>query len=219
MTKNESSRFILWLLGIELTIVLLNVFTTGNDGIDQFFSLDSESNFVTWYCSSKLLIAALLCFIIAKGKSSSRWLIRLVGLALLGISMSETAMFHERLSGAIYTIWNGEVLTTGAKGIWVLYLSPVCVLVLLLLGYTAFKISRVFPTIRRSFLGVVALWLVVLIAETAPRWAGAMSPSALNAAMIIEESCEIFGATMMLFTLSAAWRQISSNQQVVQEAD
>lgn len=218
MTKKESSRIFWGLVGIDLLIVLLNVVPTENSGIDQFLSLDLESNFVTWYSSSKLLIAALLCFSISKETRNSRWLICFVGLALLGISMSETAMFHERLSGAIYTIRNGGILTAGAKGIWVLYLAPVCALVLLLLGYAAIKISREFPAIRWPFIGVAVLWLGVLIAETAARWAGEMSPSELKAAMIVEESCEIFGATMMLYALSAAWRQISSNQQVVQEA-
>ena len=218
ITKNESSRLIGLLIGIDLFILFLNVFPTGNGGIDHFMSLDNESNFATWYSSSKLLIAAILCMIIAQTRSSFRWTFRFAGIALLGISMSETSMFHERLSAAIYTVRTGEVVLTGGKGLWVIYLAPACIIVLLALARVAQKVSKEFTVIRWPLVSTVFLWVSVLIAETAPRWAAPMTESNLRTAMIIEESCELFGATTLLIGLLAVIREICDSRSVVQEA-
>ncbi|MBL0060046.1 MAG: hypothetical protein IPP40_00710 [bacterium] len=218
MTKNESSLLIWLVIGIDLLIVVLNVFPTGNGGVDHYMSLDDESNFVTWYSSSKLLVTALLCVIVARLQDSFRWTFRFTGIALLGISMSETSMFHERLSAAIYTIRTGEVVLTGGKGIWVIYLAPVCLIVLLVLARVAQKVSKEFSVIRWPMISTVFLWTVVLIAETAPRWATPMTEASLRTAMIIEESCELFGATTLLIGLLAVIREISNSRLVIQEA-
>ena len=218
MTKNESS-FIVWLLiAIDIFILLLNMFPTGNSGADHFMSLDDESNFVTWYCSSKLLIGAMLCLIVSRLRVGFRWTSRFAGTALLGISMSETSMFHERLSAAIYTISTGEVVLTGGKGIWVIYLAPVCLTVLLVLARVAQKVSREFSVIRWPMIGTVLFWTAVLIAETAPLWSGPMTESSLRTAVVVEESCELFGATTLLIGLLAVIQEISDSRSVVQEA-
>ncbi len=218
MTKNESS-FLIWsLLGLDFLIVLLNVFPTGNSGVDHFLSLDAESNFVTWYSSSKLFCAALLCLLTARMQSQFLWTFRIAAIALLGISMSETAMFHERLSAAIYTIRTGEVLRTGGQGLWVIYLSPVCLAVLLMLARLSQKVSTVFPVIRWPVISTILLWVVVLIAETAPRWAGPLTDAGLRMAVVIEESSELLGATTLLIGLLAVFRQVAGLRSNSQEA-
>ena len=218
MTKNESS-FIVWLLiAIDIFILLLNMFPTGNSGADHFMSLDDESNFVTWYSSSKLLIGAMLCLIVSRLRVDFRWTFRFAGIALLGISMSETSMFHERLSAAIYTIRTGEVILTGGKAIWVIYFAPACLIVFLVLARAAQKASREFRVIRWPMISAVFLWTVVLIAETAPRWAGLTTESSQRTAVIIEESCELFGASTLLYGLLALIREISDSRSVNKEA-
>lgn len=218
MTKNESSFIVWFFIAIDLFILLFNMFPTGNSGADHFMSIDDESNFVTWYSSSKLLFGALLCLIVSRRRVGFRWTFRFAGIALLGISMSETSMFHERFSAAIYTIRTGEVNMTGGKGLWVIYFAPVCLIVILVLARVAQKVSKEFKVIRWPMIFTVVLWTVVLIAEAAPRWAGLTTESSLRTAVIIEESCELFGASTLLYGLLALIREISDSRSVNKEA-
>ncbi|NUO18785.1 hypothetical protein HUU59_04990 [bacterium] len=201
MTKSESSVIVGVLIGIDLFITALNIFPTGNIGVDHFFSLALESNFTTWYSSAKLLGGAFLCWSIVRAGISSKWSIQVLGILLLCISMSETAMFHERTAAAIHTIRTGEVWTHGGGGAWVIYLSPLVIVSLVFFVRALLLLRREYRRGSVWLMSGLGTWMVVLAAETTPLWGGDLGPEFLESAVIVEESCEMIGATFILYGL------------------
>lgn len=210
MSKNESSLLIWLLVGIDLSLMFLNVFPTGNGGIDDLFALDLESNFVVWYSSSKLLVASVLCWQAAELSVKSKWPLRVSAFACLAISISETAMIHERLYGAIHTLTQGFEMIGVGGGIWVLYLAPFIVFTATILALAFFRTGKQFPRTRIPLLIAFSLWVIVLIAETAPRWAAPLETWLERFFMLLEESCELFGTTALILGMYAVRQETHS---------
>ncbi len=214
----NSSTVAVTLLAVDLFIVLLNLFPTGNSGVDSLFSLGDESNFTVWYSSLKLSIAAFLVIVISRHFRDRAYSLLAAGFSFLCLSVSETAMLHERLSGAVYTISSGELLTDGGDGIWVLYLAPFIVAAVFVMLRAFVGISKNSPSARLALLCGLSLWLVVPVAETIPRWAGPLSADMAALEVIVEESCELIGATLLIMGLTRVLADQSNICPAAQEA-
>lgn len=75
----------------------------------QLFDVDEENNIPTWYSSIALFLAALLLFLLARGKSDNRdpFSIYWIGLSagFLLLSLDEMAGLHESLNTVTESSW------------------------------------------------------------------------------------------------------------------
>lgn len=189
------------LLVIDAMIITLNLFPTGNTGVDSLISLGDESNITVWYSSTKLAVAAFLLIILSQEFKTKRFSLLFSGFCCFCLSVSETAMLHERLSGAIYTISTGKLLTDGGNGIWVYYLAPIIVAAVFVMCRAFFHVSKNARSERYLLLAGLVLWVMVPLAETAPRWIGPLSNLAAAYEVLLEESFELLGATAVVLGL------------------
>lgn len=218
MTKNEASWIAALLLGVDLLIAALNIHTTGNRGLDDFMNVDFESNFVTWYSSSKLFFCAIICWALSRKLDGFKWTLLSTSIAMICISMSESSMFHERFAGALDTIITGKIRPEGLRGMWVVYLSPIVVLVLVVLARNMLLLARQFPGTRAPLSVAFILWVIVLVAETAPTWGSELSPRILQWGMLLEEFSEMFGTTLLVYGMCTLATTVSGKLATSQEA-
>lgn len=181
----------------DAILILLNLFPVGNELVDDLVNLDMESNLAVWVSSAKLLVAALLAGSLASQVGRLKWPMRAAALLFLAISISETATLHERLGGVAYWKLHGTELSFGGAP-WILYFAPAVMAALLALIWAMKRLSAVFPSATLWLWCGVGLWCGALVAEVVPFTVSGVSANAHHYLPILEESCELVGASCFL---------------------
>lgn len=170
-----------------------------------FLSLSVEGNFPTWYSSGLLACCGLLLLAIATGVRQRggsyvrRWL--LLGGVFLWMSLDEAVELHENLGqlvelhGVLYFSW---VVPAGV--------------IVLLLGLAYLPFLRHLPQeTRRRFVVAGLLYVGGALVMELPLglWVERVGQDHLGYALIdwVEETLEIFGATLFLLSLLSHLRE------------
>jgi hypothetical protein len=214
-SDREVARFgaVLAGAGLALTLVYLIQALLGSPSwtLHLLVDLDAEGTLAAWYTSAQLLLAGMLFFLLggasagrppggAEAGVGSASFLRLVGAALLLLSLDETAGLHELISVSLRRF---EALPrfTGDHGLWVPFL---------LIGVAGFLVAT-----RRSWL---LLWrnaragTLLLAAGLGVGLLGAVGleivsyelirPAGARRAYLVEvaaeEGLEMLGATLLL---------------------
>lgn len=165
------------------------------------FSLSLEGNFPTWYSSLLLFACGITLLLVAKGARQNtapfarRW--ALLGCIFLFMSLDEAVELHEQL-GRLF------------KGHGVLYFSwviPASVIVLIIgLAYLPF-LKHLPSKTRLRFIvaGILYVGGALVLELPLGAWAERAGTENLVYVLIdwVEESLEIFGATLFLVSLLA----------------
>lgn len=193
------SSNLLWLsLGVDVLLITLNVFPIGTRLFDDLFNLDKEANLAVWYSSTKLFVLAVLVWAATEQLSRLKWSLRLAAIAFLCISITETALVHERLFGVAYTMLKGHEPTVGIPGGWIVYFAPVVIAVLACIVICVYRLIQQFAGSRIFMFAGLALWIAALSSELAPYVLGLDDYTAIRPWQLLEESCEVLGTTAFL---------------------
>jgi hypothetical protein len=153
-----------------------------------------------------LLLAGLSALAIAANppvqttrRAQYRWVWTLAALFFLGLSLDETAQFHE-MAGNIFTRRIGDVpgLTRGAGPAfaWIVALAPL-ILCFILVIRTAADWLRQHRRSRRLALAGLACWIGVIVAEFVQAQLRRLSMQR-SVQGVIEEGLEVTGSTLFL---------------------
>jgi hypothetical protein len=191
------------ILGI-ITQVSNDFLPTGtNQGLQQFFNLDTEKNLPAIYSSGLLLISAgLLLYIFyrqRKTKEKKRFYWLFLGLIFFVLSLDEFFSFHEGLIGPIRRRVEGQGVFSYE---WVFIAIPV----VLILGIAYFRfLLQLPPTIRNLIILAGVIYIGgSLGGEMMSGWyASNFGEGDRNYMMltVLEETLEMTGATLFIATL------------------
>lgn len=220
MLVSSRPRFVLGLLlACDLAVVLVFLYFLSPLwpwGPSHIHILDpnGEANLPTWYSSSKLLLAAST-FLLAGWQARSVLLLA-VGALALGMSADETANVHELagflLSQRLPPEW--QLFELPSAHMWpYVYGMPVVVIVALLLGWLMRRDrsvgwadhARLVMSFGVFFSGALGMELLQ------QHWASVLpTVFGVSALMLLEESLENVGASLLLWTgLAVLHRQRS----------
>ena len=179
---------------------VIGVATTGpQDLLPRMFNLDGEANLPTWYASAKLGAAAALAWgcrgPIATG-SPLRRAFTVLALALLFLSVDETALIHESVNGALRT---GGVRAFG-NGAWIPAYLGVGVVVAASQARVIVAFLRE-PTGRALFVTGAVLLVAGAIGVEAVGHATHPTGFAALLEVIVEETLEMVGGSMIVAAL------------------
>lgn len=198
MNLKPSSNLLWLLLAGDILLILLNIFPVGTELADDLLNLDKEANFAVWYSSTKLFTLAILTWMTSGQLPSLRWPIRFAACVFLCVSISETALLHERLFGAAYTILNGHRPSHGMPGVWIVYFAPVVIALLACVVIFVYRLMRAVAGARSFLTAGLMLWIIALSSEFAPYLFGIDNYASIHPLQLIEESCELLGATAFI---------------------
>ena len=200
-------------VGLALALVYLVQALLGSPSstLHRLVDLDAEGTLAAWYTSAQLLLAGMLFFLLAGGSAGgtpgrleaavgSAGFLRLVGAALLFLSLDETAGLHELISVSLRR-FEAFPRFTGGHGLWVPFL---------LIGVAGFvgatrrswrllwRNARAGTLLMAAGLGVGLLGAVGLeiVSYELIRPAGARRAYVVEVAA--EEGLEMLGATLLL---------------------
>jgi hypothetical protein len=169
---------------------------------------NDEANLATWYASSKLFMAALMMAVLTNKQAWRQPAAVVLTLLLVGLSMEETAQFHERIGAEISTrvTRHGIVLGTPSQHDWpYLYGLPALLLVIASLWWIR-KDSLFTPLIWMRFIlgfGVLLLGAVGLeILSHVIRGSVEIGPTPVIS--LIEEMIELIGGSLLVWAAAHA---------------
>lgn len=166
------------------------------------FNPNEEANLIAWYSSALLLLLAAMCavhFCVRLDqpvRSAARYGWLLLCLLATALSFEETACVHEGVGHMVHRLLPNHIGMSSCH-VWVLAYSPFILGAVVTLSAGAFRL-RGDRTSRNMMLAGTALWLLAVALEAAEVGRTAPSSWHLNAAELLEEALEIFGATLLL---------------------
>lgn len=210
-TSRQARQLFLTLLGIELVLVLVyatDSWVQGPSGeLHAVIDLDGEGNLPTWFSSFQLsLVAISFWFMAAQARATqrpSRRFLRACGGLFLFMSIDETAMIHERITGLLgtrYIDWvPGWVLDHPAK-------STVCAMVvagfaaMVIPHIRAFKKTNAVP-VRIAAAGSFAYVIGAAVLESVgyETLVGGSHSSLYRFEVASEEFLEMLGVSLILY--------------------
>jgi hypothetical protein len=206
------------LVVLDLLVILTNALGLA----PSFLSLDEEQNLTTWYSSTKLFgsaLAAIWCMRLERPVDlvgSRRFIWPAIAVLFVGLSMDETATAHERLAAWFMSGPGGDSLRTRLLGgdaskdafAWPVLFAPVIAGIVILLMTALYRRMK---QDRRSLLlglaGCVAFITAVALEGPAvydsppiEAW-GDAEVARYMLFVLLEESAEVLGTTLMLASL------------------
>jgi len=217
------------LVALDLVVILINALGLA----PSFLNLDEEQNLTTWYSSAKLLgsaLAAIWCMRLERPADLAgprRWVWPAIALLFVGLSMDETATAHERLAAWFMSGTGGDALRTRLLGgdaskdafAWPVLFAPVIAGIVILLVVALYRLMQ---QNRRSFFlglaGCTAFVTAVLLEGPAvygsppiEAW-GDAEVARYMLFVLVEESAEVLGTTLMLASLVLHARFLSEHR-------
>ena len=209
---------LLVLVTLDLLVILINALGLA----PSFLNLDEEQNLTTWYSSVKLLgsaLAAIWCMRLERPADlagTRRMVWPAIALLFVGLSMDETATAHERLAAWFMSGAGGASLRTRLLGgdaskdafAWPVLFAPLIAGIVILLITALYRRMK---QDRRSFIlglaGCTAFVTAVVLEGPAvydsppiDAW-GDAEVARYMLFVLVEESAEVLGATLMLASL------------------
>ena len=224
MTSDDRTSIPRWLWAIvaaDLLFVLVNALPLlQGRSAPALLSLDLELSVVTWYSSAKLATVGLLALCCSRRDSVEGGLRRLVwpSLAALffALAVDESASLHERLARFLMSSELGERLRIRLLDgdadkdafAWPVLLAPVVVAVVFFLAHALYDRMR---SNRQGlalglagvacYVGAVGLEGIAVYTSPAIELWGAAELARYQRFMLVEESLELAGTTLMLAAL------------------
>lgn len=184
----------------------------------SLFDLNAESNFPTWYSSSKLLIAALILFFAARATDFKNVSLILLGSILLAMSADEISQIHERIGHKLSLfITDKEWLIGGqpSQHMWpYLFGIPTAIIIAAVLMY-CFKTKQMIKT--SSFVRIILAFGVFFFAalglEIVSHFWFSINEIWIGPAPVltlVEETVENLGSSLLLWASLHIFNNIAS---------
>lgn len=167
------------------------------DSLGRLVLLDAEANVASWW-GSALLLACAGGFVLASGAlPEQRWRLRLLAVLLLLLSLDETAILHERATGALLLAATGSA--EGDAPVWVLAALPLVALT----AWFVLPVLRGLPAaVRRRWWLAGALYLGGAIGvEVVTNLLTGPGSAAYLLGVALEEGLEYAGPIVLLDSL------------------
>ncbi|MDP3836831.1 MAG: hypothetical protein Q8Q67_01905 [bacterium] len=168
---------------------------------DQYYilNLDNERTIPAYYSGLKLVFIAGLSFTIFAllSKAKEKWLWLLVSMFFVILAFDEISELHENLGIYFLGLFDNYNFFEQASFMWVVYLSPIIIGVLVLLIYLLYsqRKTKSFPYI---LVGIICFALVIAF-----EYIGGMiirsHHDVYQATIVLEEAMEKIGASFFLF--------------------
>lgn len=191
MDLSVLKRGVLFLFGIELLFVALNIWPTPSEATNRAFNLDHESNIIVWFASAQLLVLSLFSFLLHSKLHTRGWLA--LSLGFLFLSIDETAALHESFGASLY---NQYISPNYENGGWLIFFAAPLLVGAILIARAWWKLKEHSRSIFYWGNSGLLCWIAVLVLEA--------QGSRFDAAIILEEFLELFGATLMIYATGCA---------------
>ena len=114
-------------VGTAAALLLRSSLPFAAESVARLFLLDEEANVASWW-GSALLLGCAAAFVLASGAAPElRTRLRVLALLLVALSVDETAIVHERASGALALLSGGSSDADGP--LWVAVALPLVLVV------------------------------------------------------------------------------------------
>jgi len=211
------TRILTVLLALDCVLITLHVATRAT----PLFDLDAEANVPTWVSSAKLLIIAGLALFNWDGERRDpalrhRWLWLGVALLFTAMSLDETASLHERAARALVAHGPARNLRATLLGgdsakdsfAWVVLFAPLALAAIFFLVGFAWTRRQRLRRVAPFGLAGLACYVGAMVLEPAavyfsPAMAtwDAVARRRYQRFSTIEETLEIVGTTLLVFTV------------------
>jgi hypothetical protein len=135
------------LLGTASALLLRGDVPFAVDSLGRMLLLDEEANVASWWGATLLLLAAIGLAVASAAVPERRGRLRILALLLVLLSLDETAILHERATGALLLLATGS--PEGDLPVWVIAALPIVAVVAVVL---------VLPVLRSLPADVRRLW-------------------------------------------------------------
>lgn len=182
--------------------MILNIWPTSIVTLNRAVNLGNENTFAVWFSSSQLLALAVAAYFAYREDRAWLWIFVAVG--FLYLSIDETASLHESFGAAIYKGWISE---NYGYSDWVYVFAVPIVIAIAMLGKLMLRLRTVSRTSFWFGLVGLLLWILVIVLELSddsmPGKQLVFSSGLSHPLHIAEETCEMVGATFLLFGIGS----------------
>lgn len=173
--------------------------------VDALFNLNNEASVPAWLSSATLLAIAALAAGCAMQATARRDRADVLGWGLIAtaftvLSLDETSMIHEH-AGIAFAAHVGELTALPGVFMWVVVVAPIGLAAALAMGYWFLHMPRSADGEMRLAMAALGVWLTIPVIEALDPLLG--KPWAL---IVLEESTEFVGETLMLWAMLLAHR-------------
>ncbi len=202
----KSNLFLFFLLLLDALVVLAHFLLKNKYG---FFDLDGEGNLNSLFSGFQLFFIAAITggqFLILQKigeRGLKKWLWLLVGLSFTYLGLDEIMAIHER-AGFVFNNLSGLTGWPGASFNWIIYFSPLIILVLILYFRLFFSIWQKNKKAAALILTGIILMIGSLLAESIggqviyPRGLQTGNFHLYWNSIIIEETIELMSVSFFL---------------------
>lgn len=188
---------LLVVVGTAAALVLRRDVPFAVESLGRLFLLDEEATVASWWASA-LLLAASGGLVLASGAVPAlRWRLRVLAVLLVALSVDESAIVHERATGALLLLSTGS--SEGDQPLWIVVALPLVALT----GWFVIPILRALPPrVRTSWWLAAGLYVggavgVELVVNTLTT----RDTSVYQLGVAVEEGMEYAGPIVLLDSL------------------
>jgi hypothetical protein len=190
------------LIAVDLTIIALFFLHLGLGGWPTLFDIDGELNVGAWWGGAKLIVAAAAIASVPLFASERRaanislyWVVA-IGLAYL--SADEILSLHERITSLNKSHEIGLPMFRGTNGAWVGVYAVLFVVLLLAFLRPVVTAARADPKSTALVAGGFTVWVSGAVVVEVMGYYGLLGGMGAPPQVIIEESLELFGVSLLL---------------------
>ena len=186
------------LAGTAAAFVLRSDVPFAVESLARLLLLDAEANIASWW-GSALLLACAGGFLLASGAVASRlsWRLRVLALLMALLSLDESAIVHERATGALLLVTTGSA--EGNQPLWVVAALPLVALT----AWFVLPLLRALPrSVARRWWVAAGLYLGGAVGvEVITNLATSIDSVAYLLGVSLEEGMEYAGPIVLLDSL------------------
>jgi len=204
----DTNRLLFALILFEMCLTLIysmDIYLGMPRPIHRLFNLDGEATIPAWFSSVQLLLIGILFLFSAHWPK--RYLIvnpgflLVVGIAFVFLSMDETAVFHEKITGILNRIkWVPRF--KGGHGIWILIYFLIAVMIAITGRHTIKSMLNAYPRqVLIMFSGLIVLLIGAVGMEIIMYFylQGMERQLLYKVEVALEEFFEMAGASIVLY--------------------